>query len=128
MNDNQQTASERRSFPRVELRTYGHLITPKENWPAHIMDLSFHGALIAIVHKHTIRNGEEAQLSIEVEGQQPLRLYGYVAHQKAHMLGIEFRANGIDQQHKLRKLVGKDPSSDYMNRSIQKMIGDHNKN
>lgn len=125
MNDKHLKAHERRTFPRVELRAYATLVTTKERWPAHIIDLSFHGALIAIVHKHTIKDGEDIQLSIEIDEHNPLKLYGHVAHQKQHMLGIECRANGIDQQQQLRKLVGKDPSRDYMNRSVSKMIGEH---
>lgn len=125
INEKRLKAHERRTFPRVELRAYATLITTEERWPAHLIDLSFHGAMIAIVHKHSIKDGEDIQLSIEIDAQKPLKLYGHVAHQKEHMLGIECRANGIDEQQKLRKLVGKDPSSDYMNRSVQHMMGQH---
>ncbi len=126
MSQNQQKGHERRTFPRVKYRAYAELATSNERWPAHVIDLSFHGALIAIIQKHHIDNGEEIQLTVETgQGEEPLRMVGHVAHQNAHMLGIECRANGIDQQQRLRQLVRQSPSIDYMNRSVQTMMDEH---
>ena len=116
---------ERRAFPRVKCRAYATLITTRENWPAHVIDLSFHGALIAILYRNDIRTGEEIQLTIELDGEKPIYMYGHIAHHSSHMLGIECRATGIDQQQRLRQLVQRDPTSDYMNRSLENMLQEH---
>ena len=108
---------ERRKFPRTAFRAKATLRSPTYEWPAETLDLSFRGALIAVVYQHQLQQGEEIQLSIELEESPPLFMYGQVAHTKGHILGLECRANGIEQQKMLRKLVHQSASVDYMNRS-----------
>ena len=125
MSQKQLPDHERRAFPRVSYRAYATLITTRENWPAHLVDLSFHGALIAILYRNDIRTGEEIQLTIELDSEKPIYMYGHIAHHSGHMLGIECRATGIDQQQRLRQLVHQDPATDYMNRSLDHMLQDY---
>ncbi len=110
-----QPAREKRCFPRVNYRAYASLTTSSKRYPAHILDLSFAGALVALIHKHNLKKGEEIILNIDIletdrkEGDtiSTIRMLGKLAHVKGHFLGIECRASGIDNQTRLRDLLEK---------------------
>ncbi len=104
---------ERRHFPRVHFRSHATLATTRSRWPVHIMDLSFNGALAALIHKHDIEAGEEMVLTIEKDDGQTLKMQGKLSHQKEHFLGIECRANGIDNQAQLRELLRKYQNKEF---------------
>lgn len=56
----------RRYFPRVKLRTHASLKDASgREWPVHLLDLSFNGALAALIHKHNLKVGESVVLHIE---------------------------------------------------------------
>jgi hypothetical protein len=125
------TGKDRRYFPRVNYRANATLIVDKKRWPVHILDLSFNGALAALIHKHDISRGVDVVLIIELEDDGgEIKLKGNLAHQKEHFLGIECRATGIDNQAKLRELLEKNKPVDdsYMDRSLSNMLANHEKN
>lgn len=114
---------ERRYFPRVNYRAYATLITTSQRWPVHIMDLSFNGALAALIHRHDMKLGEEVILAIELEDGKLIKMQGHLSHQKGHFLGIECRATGIDNQAQLRELLEKHKVEESrFERSIGTMI------
>lgn len=115
---------ERRYFPRVEYRGYASLVTPSKKWPVHIIDLSFNGALVAIIHEHTISDGEEIILSIEADDAETIKMQGRVVHHKEHFLGIDCRASSIDHQSRLEKLVQEHAPAD-MERTLKHMLDEH---
>ena len=117
------TGRERRYFPRVGYRAYATLVTTRQRWPVHILDLSFNGALAALIHKHSISNGEELVLTIERDDGETIKMQGKLSHQKDHFLGIECRASGIDNQTQLRELLDKYKRDEKsLNRSLKAMI------
>lgn len=98
----------RRYFPRIQLRAHGTLTSADgKKWPAHILDLSFNGALAALIHKHSFKAGEAVVLHIEPdeENGEIVKMRGKLSHQKEHFLGVECRATGIDNQTQLRELL-----------------------
>jgi len=124
------TGTERRYFPRINYRTYATLVTTKQRWPVHILDLSFNGALAAIIHKHTLTDGEGVVLSIELDDGDVVKMQGKISHQKEHFLGIECRATGIDNQARLRELLEKhkkNNEADLAERSYATLLEEHEK-
>ena len=108
------TSREKRYFPRINYRTYATLATAGAQFDVHILDLSFKGALAALLHPHPLQDGEAVTLTIELRPpdhpapgkvSDTIKMRGHLAHQKGHYLGIECRASGIDNQTRLRELL-----------------------
>lgn len=113
----------RRYFPRVSYRAYASLITLEQKLEVHVLDLSFNGALAAVINKHTLKMGDELVLTIETDDNETIKMQGRLAHQNSHLLGIECRATGIDNQTRLRELIEKYKLED--NRSVDSMLDQH---
>ena len=107
MINNTQDHREKRYFPRVQYRAYATLVTTKKRYPVHIVDLSFNGALAALIETHDLTAGEEVMLNIDLEDGEAIKMMGKLAHQEHHYLGVECRAISIDNQSKLRDLLNK---------------------
>ena len=128
---------EKRYFPRVNYRAYASLMTTRKRHQVHILDLSFNGALAALIHRHDLKDGEEIVLTIDLleedsrrdgEKLNTIKMQGKLAHQKGHYLGIECRAAGIDNQARLRELLEKHKDSEQeTERSVSKMISEYEK-
>lgn len=95
----------RRYFPRHRHRTHGRLRARNQVWAVHILDLSFKGALAALIGPHPLQNGDIIELEVDVPRSDPIRMRGTLSHQKAHYLGLECRASGIDDMARLRLLL-----------------------
>ena len=122
------TGRDRRYFPRVNFRANATLQVEKQKWPVHILDLSFNGALAALIHKHNLQRGADVVLTIEVDEEgATIKMKGVLAHLKEHFLGIECRATGIDNQAKLRELLETNKKNDesYLQRSLSNMLETH---
>lgn len=117
---------ERRYFPRVHYRAYATLTTTQKKFDVHIVDVSFNGALAALVRPHDLTPGEEIILSIEAGEDNLIKMQGKLAHQRDHMLGIECRALGIDNQARLRELLKKETER-ANERSVTTMLDDHDR-
>ncbi|TQV66993.1 PilZ domain-containing protein [Exilibacterium tricleocarpae] len=117
---------DRRYFPRVAYRAYATLVTTRQRWPVHILDLSFNGALAALIHRHDLKDGEELILTIELDDGDSIKMQGKLSHQRAHFLGIECRASGIDNQARLRDLLEKNKeTTGDPERSLDTMLHEH---
>lgn len=124
------SGTDRRYFPRVNYRAYATLTTTKQRWPVHILDLSFNGALAAIIHQHDLVDNETIVLSIELDDGDIVKMQGKITHQKQHFLGIECRATGIDNQSRLRELLEKqkkDNADELAERSYATLMEEHEK-
>lgn len=120
---------ERRAFPRVACRAYATLLSNNTCWDVHLLDLSFNGALVALIKEHRMQSGEPIILDIEQENGPSIKMQGKLAHSNAHLLGLECRASGIDQQSRLRDLLRRhQQTSKAQNRSLQNMLDEHNDN
>lgn len=96
---------ERRAFPRVAYRAYATLLGSNTCWDVHLLDLSFNGALVALLENHPLTSGDQIILDIEQDDGPSIKMQGQVSHTNAHLLGLECRPNGIDQQARLRELL-----------------------
>jgi gamma-glutamyl-gamma-aminobutyrate hydrolase PuuD len=119
--------SERRSFPRIEYRAFATLITSQKKWPVHVLDVSFNGALAALLSDNDLQLGEQIILTIEVEGGTNIKMQGHLAHQKGHFMGLECHATNIDHQSHLRDLLNKHKADAHHHRSVNELIEDYNR-
>lgn len=132
---------DKRYFPRINYRAHAHLTTSQHRFNVHILDLSFSGALAALIRKHDLQVGEEVVLTIELppkdwkntnndpDAPRTIKMQGRLAHQQGHFLGIECRASGIDNQSRLRKLLEKYKESDGdIQRSLNHMMREYERN
>ncbi len=119
-----QEGRNRRYFPRVSYRAYASLITLEQKLEVHILDISFNGALAAVINKHTLKAGDELILTIETDEHTKIKMQGRLAHQNEHLLGIECRATGIDNQTRLRELIEK-YKIEESERSVKTMLDSH---
>lgn len=113
---------ERRYFPRVDFRGNATLITTSRKWPVHILDLSFNGALAALLDPHELHAGEEIILALELKDGKKIKMQGKLAHQRKHFLGLECRATGIDNQARLRELLDKNTHPELHNRQLNELV------
>ncbi|MCW8195866.1 PilZ domain-containing protein [Proteobacteria bacterium 005FR1] len=121
----------RRYFPRVKVRAHATLSAGDgKQWPVHILDLSFNGALAALIHEHDLAAGENVTLRIEPEESReaPIRMQGRLCHQRGHFLGIECRATGIDNKTHLRELLKRNQRQQSLaERSYSSLLADYDR-
>ncbi len=96
---------ERRYFPRVPFRVGATLLTPHNRYHVHVIDLSFSGALVALLDDGELQAAEEVILTLVNDDGDTIKMQGKLAHQKDHYLGLECRASSIDNQARLRDLL-----------------------
>lgn len=96
---------ERRQFERHNTRAQGTLITAETNWPVFVINLSYSGALIAILDNHQLEEEESITLHLELEHAGRVIAHGRVAHLKEHYVGLEFSGHGDTDREKLRKVI-----------------------
>jgi hypothetical protein len=82
-------AQDRRRALRVQLRSHSSLTTADGGQPAHLLNLSESGALIAVIDDHQLSAGEPIALDIELPGGEVARMEGHVAHVKEHLIGLD---------------------------------------
>lgn len=118
--------AESRSFPRVDYRAHATLVTAQHTWPVHILDVSFNGALAALIYKNELTHGEPVVLTIELEDGKKIKMQGHVAHRQDHFLGLECHAKSIDHQAQLRELLDKHKAdTEHHFRSLTELLEDH---
>ena len=87
----------RRTYPRYPLRAFAELGCSNKEWAAHVLDISYEGARIALLDDYHLCAGDSVDLRLEIpemqvpEGMRPyLYLKGTLVHQQEHMLGIQY--------------------------------------
>ncbi len=88
----------RREHTRYPLRAFAELDNSGQTWAAHVLDISSHGARIALLDDHNFVAGDTVRFNIELpadknpEGiQLYLHLNGIIAHRHKHILGIFYQ-------------------------------------
>lgn len=88
---------DRREHTRYPLRAYAELGNSTNQWEAHLLDISYFGARVALLDEYQLSPGNAIRLRIEIpeknrsEGMSPyLNLRGKLVHQQGHMLGIQY--------------------------------------
>lgn len=81
--------ADHRAHTRHKCRCYATLCSTHETWPAHLLNISDAGALVAILSHHSLSNEDRIDLEIELEDGS-LTLKGSIAHLKQHYLGLKY--------------------------------------
>lgn len=100
------THDDRRTSPRYPLRAFAELGSSNREWAAHVLDISYYGARIALLDEYNLCAGDSIRLRLEIpemqvpEGRLPyLHLEGTLVHQQEHMLGIQYEpASELDAE------------------------------
>jgi hypothetical protein len=103
---------DRRTYPRYPLRAFAELGSSEKEWAAHVLDISYHGARIALLDDYHLCAGDAIDLRLEIpemqipEGMLPyLYLKGTLVHQQEHMLGIQYEPASAQDAELLRTLL-----------------------
>ena len=99
------SASEQRESPRYRYRCYAKLCSTGESWPAHLLNISENGALIAVLCFHGLSTGDQIELTIELDAQEDIELLGHIAHIKEHYVGIRCEPLGPENRQLLTDLI-----------------------
>lgn len=79
--------ADRRGHTRVPYRAHATLNTAEKAYPAHLMNISRDGALIAVLDENTIKFDEDIMLQIDSDD-ATIELVGRVAHCKDQYFGL----------------------------------------
>lgn len=97
---------DRRTCPRYPLRAFAELVNSEKEWAAHVLDISYTGARIALLDDYQLCTGDAIDLRLEIPEMQAAKdqapyvyLTGTLVHQQEHMLGIQYKpASAQDAQ------------------------------
>lgn len=90
---------DRRIPPRYPIRAYAKIATRDGQWDAHVINISTHGALIAIVEEHTLSENLTITLEVTIDEGDNIIMKGSVVHARRHYAGLHC-APGNDQDEK----------------------------
>jgi hypothetical protein len=103
---------DRRTYPRYPLRAFAELGSSDKEWAAHVLDISYNGARIALLDDYHLCAGDSIDLRLEIpemqvpEGMLPyLYLKGTLVHQQEHMLGIQYEPASAQDAELLKTLL-----------------------
>jgi hypothetical protein len=89
---------DRRAEQRIPFRVFAALGNTDREWAVHVLDISFHGAKLAILDEFKMNSGDKIQLRLELPKSKiflavepNLHLEGTIAHQKEHILGVRYQ-------------------------------------
>lgn len=95
--------SDQRASPRFRCRCYATLDATEETWPAHLINLSSTGALVAVLYDHKFKPDQELTITIEFDNEDDLSLTGKVAHVKEHYVGLECSGSAQAKSKRLQE-------------------------
>lgn len=90
---------DQRANPRFRCRCYATLDATEESWPAHLLNLSSCGALVAVLNAHKFQPDQRISLTVELEDADDIVLSGEVAHVKEHYVGV--KSHTLDEKDAL---------------------------
>ena len=103
---------DRRTYPRYPLRAFAALCNSDKEWAAHVLDISYHGARVALLDEYHLCAGDAIQLRLEIPelkvapGTLPyLYLNGTLVHQQEHMLGIQYEPASEHDAELLKQIL-----------------------
>lgn len=103
----QASHEERRGLERYPTRAHATLVSDNGTWSAFLLNLSDHGALIAVTEEHEAELNGNITLEIELENDSSLIMHGKVAHIKEHFVGLNCAAHGERDEERLSLLLKK---------------------
>lgn len=103
---------DRREHTRHPIHAHAQVLHDSRGWDVRLLDMSFHGARLAIDSEHPMQEGDEVKLTVELEdvsspdvtdllNRQPrkcLRLRGTMVYRDTECAGVEYRPlSEVDQ-------------------------------
>jgi len=106
------TDDDRRTHPRIPLRAFAALGNSGKEWAAHVLDISYQGARIALLDDYQLSIGDAIEFRLEIpETQIPagrlpyLHLNGTLVHKQEHMLGIQYEPASAQDAELLKQIL-----------------------
>ena len=103
---------DRRIHPRYPLRAFAELGSSDKEWAAHVLDISYQGARVALLDEYHLCAGDSIRLRLEIPeikvpaGKLPyIHLQGNLVHQQEHMLGIQYEPATDEDAELLKQLL-----------------------
>ncbi len=100
-----QNDDEKRTEPRIPYRGSGTIITPLGNWHVYLLNISLHGALVALLEPHSIETEDIISLHLELRDGSTIIMHGQVSHIQEHYLGLACQPNAPGDEERMRALV-----------------------
>ena len=105
-------SDERRVQPRYPLRAFAVLGKEEKEHAAHVLDISYQGARIALLDEYQLCAGDFLRIRLEVPelivetDQLPyIHLQGELVHQQEHMIGIQYEPCTAEDADRLKQLL-----------------------
>lgn len=95
----------RRDNNRLYYRSYGTLSSDNNQWPAHIINISSTGALIAIICEHTLTEEAIIHLTVELLEGEDIVMHGKVLHVKDHYIGLHCEPEKQTDKNRLANIL-----------------------
>ncbi len=99
---------ERRRFARIPNDHISQVLINGEPMDCRLIDISLKGALLEYDHpEHPLQTGDQLELvlSLDEEGELPIRMHGTVTHREASHVGLQCQEIDLDSATTLRRLV-----------------------
>lgn len=107
---------EKRECQRFNCRAYGNVTHRDNSYPAHILNISQQGALVAILEPHDLQVCDRIKLDIETNDADPIEFEATVAHRSHHYIGLHYNCSEEDQT-KLNSLIESKQNNDISPRA-----------
>lgn len=80
-------------------------------WPAHIINVSTGGALVAVVDENGLQQEDKITLHVELPSGSNVYFNGTIVHLKEHFVGVAFGPDNELLPNKLQELIDHADSS-----------------
>lgn len=97
----------RRRETRYPHRAVCTLEIDENAYSAHMLNISEHGALVAVMQEHNAIAGDKIKLKVEMEDEEPISLIGLVAHVNLHYIGLRCDATLDADENRVLKIIAK---------------------
>ncbi len=95
-----------RRFTRFQFDAVVQIRHGREQWEAHLLDISLNGALLTVPHGWNGSPGDAVALDVQIEDSLVvIRMEAEVAHQEPGQIGFRCRRIDLDSIEHLRRLV-----------------------
>lgn len=98
---------QRRANERFQLRAHAILVDGEGTWPAHLINISAEGALIAVTEPHPLHVSDAIELTVKLNKGVNLLLDGTVVHVKDHYVGLRCKTRNEEDAQLLIGLIAK---------------------
>lgn len=97
---------QRRNFSRIQFQGRARLSVDDQELDCEVVDLSLHGALVAVAAQAALQPGQRCLLEIKLDdGATVVRMEGDIVHREHGRIGLVCREIDLDSMTHLRRLL-----------------------